>query len=83
MSCTVLAVPNFLALKWSISRYRFYIANLLINLVGNNNNVSANEAAKGCLTHRVTDKRVLINRGLLPWRRMKAYVMGGACDSNG
>jgi hypothetical protein len=67
----VLTVHNLLTLRFNIS------LNLLINLVGNNNDVLETEATKGCLTHSLTDKHVLINRGLLPWRRMKEGGVGG------
>ena len=51
--------------------------------MGSSNDVLETEATKRCLTHRLTDKHVLINRGLLPWRRMKEDWVGGACDSCG
>ena len=51
--------------------------------MGSNNDVLETEATKGCLTHRLIDKHVLINRGLLSWRRMKEDGVGGACDSQG
>jgi len=51
--------------------------------VGNNNDVIETEATEGCLTHRLTDKHVLINRGLLSWRRMNEDGVGGAYDSHG
>jgi len=51
--------------------------------VGSNNDVLETEATKRCLTHRLTDKHVLINRGLLSWRRVKGGGVCGPCDSHG
>jgi hypothetical protein len=51
--------------------------------VGNNNDFLETEATKGCLTHRLTDKNVLINIGLLSLRRMKGDGMDGACNGRG
>ena len=45
--------------------------------MGNNNDALETEATERCLTHRLTDKHVLINRGLLSWRRMKEDGVGG------
>jgi hypothetical protein len=46
--------------------------------VGSNNDVLETETTKRYLTHRLTDKHGIINRGLLSWRRMEGGGVGGA-----